>query len=712
MAIAPDVSNQNLEELEREITCAMCHRHYQEAKLLPCNHYYCGACIKTLAKRSVGRSFPCPECRKDTSLPPGGVEQLHSAFFVERMKDVHGKMAKVAGKVEATCECCSEGKAVAFCRQCTDFICAECMTQHRKMKPFAEHKVTTLDDLKKGGTKTVPLKESALPKCEEHDEQMKIFCFDCNRLICRDCVLYDHREHKSDFVKRFATEVRKTLCDSLAPLQELQVTITDADNKLISTEAEVGSQGEVLGKAIKESFQQLKAVLEQQETELLKNVLTLTLEKKDILMAQRNEFQMAQREIQSLVELVERNVENTSDQDLIGLYTQLLAKVKEERILHQQLSLDPSTSTDIACCLPFLDNIPKDLGKVFQISFAPSPAQLGKESHAVLKIYNHQNPTVQAELKSLVDPASSVPADVIKKEVGVYHITYTPRVRGRHDLVVKVDGKYIAGSRLRVFVKIHPTQLGSPVRTITGVNQPWGIAINDKQQLVVAECGGKTITIRERDGKRLQNIGQFTTVCGVATGPDGVIYATDIGTKSIKKFDSNGQLIKTIKNDFNYPSFIKYINNRLYVSNRDSNEITILDTDCNIIGTIPTIECPKPYDIAEGDDGLYVVGEGEGGKIGVYACTPNGEFKRHIQPSSLGVTPYRGICFDCNGHLFVSQTSVCVFKSRGEHLATLGTSLIGPAGIAIDEDGFVYVCEFSGSKNHIMFSNDMFICIA
>ena len=107
MAVAPDVNNQNLEELEREITCAVCHKHYQEAKLLPCNHYYCGACIETLAKRSLGRPFLCPECRKATNLPPGGVEQLQSAFFVERMKDVYGKMAKVAGKVEATCECYS-----------------------------------------------------------------------------------------------------------------------------------------------------------------------------------------------------------------------------------------------------------------------------------------------------------------------------------------------------------------------------------------------------------------------------------------------------------------------------------------------------------------------------------------------------------------------------------------------------------------------------
>ena len=78
--------------------------------------YYCRACIESLAKRTRGRPFPCPECHKDATLPLGGVEQLQSAFFVERMKDVYKKMAKVEGKVEAVCEQCSKGKSVAFCR--------------------------------------------------------------------------------------------------------------------------------------------------------------------------------------------------------------------------------------------------------------------------------------------------------------------------------------------------------------------------------------------------------------------------------------------------------------------------------------------------------------------------------------------------------------------------------------------------------------------
>ena len=101
-----------------------------------------------------------------------------------------------------------------------------------------------------------------------------------------------------------------------------------------------------------------------------------------------------------------------------------------------------------------------------------SSLQLGKQFQVTLRAPDHRNPTTKAELKSVVGPASSVQADVVQKGVGVYNITCTPRVRGRHDLMVKVNGKDIAGSPFRVFVKIHPTQLGPPVRTMTGFNRP------------------------------------------------------------------------------------------------------------------------------------------------------------------------------------------------------------------------------------------------
>ena len=717
MAEAPDLSDKRLEELEEEITCAVCHGHYQEAKLLPCMHYYCRACIEKLAERSRGRPFPCPECRKNTTLPSGGAEQLQSAFFVERMKDVYGKMAKAEGKVEAVCEQCSGGKAVAFCRHCVEFLCSDCTRSHQKMKAFATHKVSTLEDLKRGGAKDILVKEAPPPKCPEHDDQiMTLFCFDCNRLICRDCTVIDHNGHKFNFLKKCATENRKSLRDSLTPLRKVQAIITGADKKLVATEVQVDAQEKEVCQTIRRSFAQLKAILEQRETELLNKAVTLAREKKDALTAQRKSLQMAETEIQSLVEFVERNVENTSDQDLMVIRTQLQAKMEEEEKRHQQLSLEPATTADIAYDPPPPDAIPSYLGgvyrpsqlpRVFEMEDLPS-LQLDKPSKMTLKGPHTQKPTIQAELKSLADSASSVQADIIQKGVGVYNITCTPRVRGRHDLTVKVNGKDIVGSPFRVFVKIHPTQLGPPVRTITGVSLPWGIALNNKQQLVVCEFGGKKVSIMERDGKRVQTIecNKFLWPHGVATGPDGAIYVTDCGTECLFKFNKEGKLLKTVKNELKNPCFIKTIRNRLYVSDYNSNLVKIFDTACNVIGTISTNECFESDDIAEGEDGLYVVGKSKS-QIGVYSCAPNGDFIRHlnIQPSSVKLSGPRGVCFDGNGHLFVTQTGsgvqgVYVFTPSGEHVVSFGlasseVSMGSPAGIVIDEDGFVYVCDSS-----------------
>ena len=706
MAEAPDTSDKRLEELEEEITCAVCQGHYQQAKLLPCNHYYCRACIEELAKRSRGRPFACPECRKETTLPPGGVEELQGAFFVERMKDLYGKMAKAEGKVEAVCKSCSlGGKAIAFCHQCAVFICDECVKHHDTLMVFSGHKVSMLEELKKGGAKNIPLKETPPHKCPDHDEPMKIFCFDCNRLICRDCTVIDHNGHNFNFLKKCAPESRKTLRDSLAPLRKVQADIAGAEKKLNATEAHVDTQKNDVCKSLEQSFDQLKALLDQRKAELVKTANALAQEKKDALAAQRKGLQVAQAEIQSLVEFVERNVENTSDQDLMGIHTQLQTKVEEEDKRHQQLSLEPATTADIACNPPSPDVIPRELGAVFRFAFETeklASVELSKPSTVALKIPDHKNPTIQATLKSLVDVTSSVQATVTQNGAGVYTITFTPRVRGRHDLTVTVNGKEIAGSPFRVFVKIHPTQLGQPVRTITGLNEPWGIAINSKQQLVVAEYGGKKITIMERDGKRVQTIecDKFKILRGVATGPDGAIYVTDRDAKCLFKFDKQGKLLKTVQNNLKEPFSVKIIRNQLYVADgRDL--VQMFDTDCNVVGTIQTKECPNPLDIAVGEDGLYVVGSG--GKIAVYRCAPNGEFIRHLNVNpSLNLSYIRSICFDSSGHLIVGNyagsTGVHVFQPSGEHVASLSLASSGgiqcPAGIAIDDDGFVYVCDW------------------
>ena len=205
MAEGKDTS---LKELEEEITCAICHDHYTEPKVLSCCHYYCKQCILRLALRTgLDKPFSCPECRKDTTLPEGNVDKLQGAFFINRMKQVHS----------------------SFCRQCAQFICAECVKSHKRMKKaFPGHKIVTLDELKEGGAKEIVVQEPTLQTCKQHKDPMKMYCFDCGCLICRDCTIIDHQGHKYEFIKKAAPATKEKLSQHLEPLRQTRETLSCA----------------------------------------------------------------------------------------------------------------------------------------------------------------------------------------------------------------------------------------------------------------------------------------------------------------------------------------------------------------------------------------------------------------------------------------------------------------------------------------------------
>ena len=284
-------------------------------------------------------------------------------------------------------------------------------------------------------------------------------------------------------------------------LQKVQDDIACAKKTLVTEHDKVATQEKEICKSIEQSFDALKAVLEQRKTELVKKANKLAQEKKKSLTAQKEVFQAAQKEIQILMEFVERNIESTSDQDLMSIHTQLQTKMTEEEQQHRKLSLKPTATADIMFNTPSTDVIPKNLGSVFDPSTPHLlykrindviAGEVGSPFQVTLAAPTASLNDISADLKCVVNPSSSVKCRIIENGVGMYSIRFNPQVRGRHDLIVKVKNEEITGSPFRVFVKVPLSQLGRNVREIGGsINCPWGIAINNKQQLVVAEYGGK-----------------------------------------------------------------------------------------------------------------------------------------------------------------------------------------------------------------------------
>ena len=374
-------------------------------------------------------------------------------------------------------------------------------------------------------------------------------------------------------------------------------------------------------------------------------------------------------------------------------------QIEEEEKRHRQLPLELTAIADISCSLPSCDVIPDNLGLVFDQPRLPR--LLNSKCYAKLApqwMYVFFAPAVtpldiSAQLKCVANPSLSQRGEIIQKGVGIYSVNITPQVRGR------VKDQEITGSPFQVFVRISPSQLGQNVRKIGDITYPWGIASNDRQQLVVAESawidnsGNRRVRIIQRHGQVVQTIkhAEFQDPCGVATGADGSIYVTDMSVPCLFKFSREGTLIKIVVGDESESSLsIKIIQNQLYVV--DNCLVKIFDMDCNVIGTIQTTECPNPADIAEGPDGLYVAGKKS---ICVYSL--NGAFIRQLnfQPSSLKLSEFNGICFDSTGHIIASDydNGVFVFKPSGECVRQIDSHFKGPAGVAVDEDGFVYVCD-------------------
>ena len=730
MAEVPDNVEKGLEKLEEEITCPVCHEHFCDPKLLPCLHYYCKECIRQLAIQAGSDSpFVCPECRRRTVLPQNDPDQLPTAFFVNRMKELRTKMVKAHGKVETICEMCSRAKAEAFCRQCAEFICNDCVRSHKNMKVFASHKVMTLQELKEEGAKGIPLKETPLSMCTDHDEQLKIFCFDCNRLICRDCIIYDHAGHMSEFVKKSAPQYKKALKESLAPLVKIETNISAATKELEEVESEVSDQHSAVADTIKQSFKQLHEILLRREQQLLDRTSELMQQKLDNLGTQKKGFTNAINEIQDLVEFVERSIENATDEEFMSLQHQVQEQMREQCAKHKSIDLVPAevanigVKVEVACaegisdlCLKMADLIYLRLDPRKCTAEGPGmkAAEVGKLAQFTVHIV-YQNgwlcgekQVVWAELKSVVNE-SVLHTQVTAKGRGVYEVAYTPLVRGRYTLIVKVNGTQISCSPFRVFAKIHPTQLGEPVDIVEGLVKPWGIALNSKQQLIVAEWDGKKVTVFDRERKKVQTIMCGKSTPGVAVDKDDNIYVSNSKNSLIHKFSKEGKLLKVVgqkgkqPGEFSDPSFVKIISDKLYVCDRGNNRVQVLNTQLKYMNSFGsggdgTGQFYRPNDIAQDGTGNLYVSDGWNNRVQVFDC--KGQFLLNIIKNGTDSKQLAfpcGVCVGSDHLLYVCDTGnkcISVFKTSGEFMTSFG-QFSSPAGIVTDDDGFVYVSNYA-----------------
>ena len=735
MAEHVDVVEKSVEDLEKEITCPVCQDHYTDPKVLPCLHYYCKQCIYRLALRTgLNKPFSCPECRRDTTLSQGDVDNLPTAFFINRLKELHSKMERAHGKVDTKCEICSGDKAEAFCRQCAQFICSECVKQNQRMKKiFPGHEVSTFEELKKGGAKEIVTQEYPLQKCRKHEEPMKMYCFDCNSLICRDCTIIDHPcpEHNYEFVKTAAPEMKKKLIQQLEPLKEVQANYSRAVEEIQTTKSEIEAQGDSVANDIENSFKDLQTIIESRKQELLKEAEKKVTEKLERLSVQEKSLSTDCAVVQSVIEYTEQSLEHSAEDEVMCIHAKLENRIDREIEEHRKegKSLDPVEEVDIGMevnCTEELKELCQTKAKVIQFPIDPTKCIVsddGMKSPEIDKMSKFSVKTkltngkdmkrkcaITCHLKSLVN-GSIVESNVDRIQGNEYHIQYTPIIRGRHELAVSVNGQEVAGSPFPVFVSIPPTQLGKPVRVIDSVKTPRCIAVNSEGDVIVTECRGN-VQVFDRKGTKRRSIKSsdygIDDPFGVAVDSTDCIYITDFKKLKIVKLSKDMNLLETYSSD--QAAMLKgvaIVEDKVVVCDIMNNCIHVYTTELKYVRQIGSpgegrVEFSSIEDISSDQHGNLYVCDYFNTRIQVLSS--NGEYLH-----SFVMSDPCGVCV-AGQYVYVANWknhNISVFTTEGAYVTSFGQEgrnegdFKNPWGVCVVKDGLVYVCDFNNNRVQI-----------
>ena len=744
------MAEEALKKVAARLECGICLDQYKDPKLLSCFHVFCKECLERLVLQEEGQSIlRCPNCRRATAVPPQGVLGLQSDFHAHHLFEIKDTLTKAKEPHKTQCEKCKKSTATGFCRDCGKFVCDKCTEVHQMWEDLATHQIVTMQDIQADTATLIPPKKKVL-YCPKHKESvLKIYCETCNELICIDCTIRLHQGHQYDVISDTFPKHKQEIADQLETVKHHLDTVNQALHNFDARSKKIQDQRAAIQADIHKETDQLHQALEQRRTELIGQLDQLTQHKLKSLAAQRDQVELLHTQLTSCLEYVEGSLTTGTQGEILEMKAPLLKQINRLNTDFNPDTLAPEEEADILlvadsdlrhACEKFAEVVvdQPDPDKCYSTGNGLKSAKVEELTTVLVHAVDEDGKETKKPVKGLaaelvrITNATRAECQVRRAGGSKYEIQYQPATRGQHQLHIRINGKNIKGSPYTVMVAMpSPKSLGKPVRSIGNLQRPWGIAVNSKGHIIVAECSGHFVSVLTPEGQKIRSFGskgsahgQFNQPCGVAVDRDDNIIVTDGGNHRIQKFTSEGKFLMTVGTSGSgplqfsrpYGVGISNTNNKIYIADSFNHRIQILNMDLTFSSSFGTSgsgdgQFSNPLDVAFDSTGNLYVADHSNNRIQVF--TPEGKFLRKF--GSLGSGdgqlgyPY-SITIDRNDTVYVADHSnhrISMFTTQGQFLGSFGSKgtaegqLQDPSRVAIDKDGFILVSDHSNNRIQI-----------
>ena len=554
---------------------------------------------------------------------------------------------------------------------------------------------------------------------------------------------------KDQLILEKETEVQR-IKDQLELKEQL---IVDIETKYLSMEEENKRLTEQNQDLQGQEMQRLKdQLILEKETELqrikdqleLKEQLIVDIETKYLSMEEENKRLTEQNQ-----DLQGQEMQRLKDQLILEKETEV-QRIKDQLELKEQLIVDIETkylsmeeenkrlTEQNQDLLGQVDSF-KNLSEKALFSCVCGPglrsATVNYSTHVTVEFRDHSGQPylvpqkITAQLKAInvslqrLKTPQKLSVQIAAVSPSQHNISFTAVIRGQYKLHIQHNGSEINGSPFTIRVYPDPTRLGIPVRVVTGLDDPYGIAINSYGEMIVSEWGPDRVSVLDSTGKVIRRFGdrpeQMKFPTGVAVDRDDNVYVAS--DHKLQKFSRDGHLIKTVgqkgnkEGEFNEPIGVRLNISHVYLCDKRNHRIQVFDCELNFIRTIGSRglgggEFNSPYDLDFDAEGNAYIADCGNNRIQV--LNTSGQFIRQFGheegegrlegPTAVHIIGQIVYVSDSGHH------RIAVYETSGQFVTSFGRGGKGegefddPRHITSDHNGFIYVCDWWNNRIKIL----------